>query len=72
MLFHIKEFSQLIFVKSHDEFIVHIDDRHAHLATLLDHLLPLYKIRLHIKGLIGDLVLLEKILCKIAIVTCRR
>jgi len=60
---------ELWLIKANDHFLVHQEDRYAHLAALLDHFLALLKIACDIVLSVLNVALLKKFLSHLAEVT---
>lgn len=66
-----KELGELALVKTHNHIFANEDDRNAHLAALINHLLTLLHVCCDIEFVVGDIVLLKEFLCHLAEMTGR-
>jgi hypothetical protein len=72
LLFDFQELGQLRLIEPDDQLVVHQNDRHAELSAFLHHLLALGHVGSHVESFELDIVLLEIVLCHIAIMAGRR
>ncbi len=71
LLFETKEFDKLPLVEADDHIVTDEYYRHAHLATLIDHLLALLHIVRHVIFRVRNVVLFEELLAHLAEVASR-